>query len=1086
MHKRLATLLSPLFVCLALSPALANPFETAEYYKLNGLDTINASAAYLRGFTGKGVTVGYADDSAFPEHQEFWNRYFTVLLTQAADPDDDHGVHISGIIAANRDGKEMHGVAFDSGLVSSISPDGSYADALARFDDFPEVRILSNSWGFDIFLSNMCINCPDPTPAQEENINLETLENALPVMKRQIEARDVLYLFAAGNEGNTSPIHPAGFPTTLLGGTLNAVQGLPGQQIIAPEDMDVGKVLANNIISVMAYDAHAMRTWGTDSPAFVATSTNLADGATEYSLMAPGVDIYSTATSSTRSYQLMDGTSMATPVVAGVAALVQQAFPYMGGKQIGDVLLSTTMQPKTASTMQPGTTDFEIPPFLVLRQSYPQDQSFPFLLVYTDLADAASYVFKPGEHEYLEEKLMIDGTTLDALLDGSFLFSDPEYYLQLTPEAYAALFGQGLVDAGRAVLGPGYFNANRLNPDKDIIATANDYNYFKTVGTTLGKNYGDYAMYTVDTKGYDSLFGNDIGQQKVNVAPGHWLHSLNNLDVGFRKQGAGILYMSGANTYQGPTIVEGGVVSLLGSSSSLASDVWVESQGWFAGNGKVKANILSRGGLVPGLMHQAGTALTVTGNVHHTGILGLVVNNQGAANAFTAQNITFTSSMSLLVASDNGAPLRPGLTFGNTVATAHNTLSSAPSYSFDPSPFLHYTLTQSGSSMILGLQTHPLTALNAGLPWQSSQVATALEQRFQQLQGLGQQRDLDILYNLSEGEFRDALGQLRGDVHGATLASSPMNSAFRREMGARHFASGLPSSRNAAPASGDDEAGSVFMWANPFYDYSHTSGNASFNQPASNTNTFGLAAGAEWQTASPWLKLGFIVGGSYSTTESGTREQAEITDFGIAPYAVVQADRLRLSAYAMASLQHYDTERSLDIGSHVRENLESDFAGHTLGAGGVVSFNVLPASINQWELAPYAGIDYWYQYQESRTESGHRTFALAIDSATSHRTDLEAGISTLWKMTDTAEAFARVGYRRILHGDAPTTTARISGSNGPSFDLVSPEQDKNSITYGLGANLHIVDNWSFAAEITGRQARDSNSLGLSFNLGYQW
>ena len=35
------------------------------------------------------------------------------------------------------------------------------------------------------------------------------------------------------------------------------------------------------------------------------------------------------------------GTSQAAPLVTGVGALVQQAFPYLGGKQIGDVLLST-------------------------------------------------------------------------------------------------------------------------------------------------------------------------------------------------------------------------------------------------------------------------------------------------------------------------------------------------------------------------------------------------------------------------------------------------------------------------------------------------------------------------------------------------------------------------------------------------------------------------------------------------------------------------------------------------------------------------------------------------------------------------
>ena len=37
-------------------------FETEEYFKSNGLDIINASTAYSKGYTGKGVTVGISDN----------------------------------------------------------------------------------------------------------------------------------------------------------------------------------------------------------------------------------------------------------------------------------------------------------------------------------------------------------------------------------------------------------------------------------------------------------------------------------------------------------------------------------------------------------------------------------------------------------------------------------------------------------------------------------------------------------------------------------------------------------------------------------------------------------------------------------------------------------------------------------------------------------------------------------------------------------------------------------------------------------------------------------------------------------------
>ena len=37
-------------------------FETEEYFKSTGLDIINASTAYSKGYTGKGITVGCSDD----------------------------------------------------------------------------------------------------------------------------------------------------------------------------------------------------------------------------------------------------------------------------------------------------------------------------------------------------------------------------------------------------------------------------------------------------------------------------------------------------------------------------------------------------------------------------------------------------------------------------------------------------------------------------------------------------------------------------------------------------------------------------------------------------------------------------------------------------------------------------------------------------------------------------------------------------------------------------------------------------------------------------------------------------------------
>ena len=106
--------------------------------------------------------------------------------------------------------------------------------------------------------------------------------------------------------------------------------------------------LSNNFITVTAGDAaalHRNKTGGFDADCnAIAIFSDLAQYREDCVLNAPGVAIVSANADFAAAGQ-MDviryGTSQAAPLVTGVGALVQQAFPYLGGKQIGDVLLST-------------------------------------------------------------------------------------------------------------------------------------------------------------------------------------------------------------------------------------------------------------------------------------------------------------------------------------------------------------------------------------------------------------------------------------------------------------------------------------------------------------------------------------------------------------------------------------------------------------------------------------------------------------------------------------------------------------------------------------------------------------------------
>ncbi|MES1219343.1 MAG: S8 family serine peptidase, partial [Bacteroidota bacterium] len=72
-------------------------------------------------------------------------------------------------------------------------------------------------------------------------------------------------------------------------------------------------------------------------------------------LFSPGVAIYSTVPLKDK-YMLLDGTSMATPVVSGVAALIRSYFPELTAVQVKQILEQSVVKP-IVKTIKPGSEE---------------------------------------------------------------------------------------------------------------------------------------------------------------------------------------------------------------------------------------------------------------------------------------------------------------------------------------------------------------------------------------------------------------------------------------------------------------------------------------------------------------------------------------------------------------------------------------------------------------------------------------------------------------------------------------------------------------------------------------------------------
>jgi subtilisin family serine protease len=237
-------------------------------------------------WSNPGEIINGADDdhNGFVDDQLGWDFY---------DDDNDardlatfsHGTHVAGTIGASaNDSRGVVGVNWEVSMVplKFLGPfGGSISDAVdaIRYATMVGAHITSNSWGAAL---------PAPGPL---------------VLKAAIDdANDhgILFVAAAGNSRRNTDVFPQ-----------------------YPSAFD-----SPNIISVAATDR----------------SDNLANfsnfGPATVDLAAPGVDILSTAPF--QNYALASGTSMATPHVSGVCALVKSFAPQLTHLQIKNLILAKT------------------------------------------------------------------------------------------------------------------------------------------------------------------------------------------------------------------------------------------------------------------------------------------------------------------------------------------------------------------------------------------------------------------------------------------------------------------------------------------------------------------------------------------------------------------------------------------------------------------------------------------------------------------------------------------------------------------------------------------------------------------------
>ena len=209
--------------------------------------------------------------------------------------DEMHGTHVSGIIAASRNnGVGMNGVANHVKIMAVRAvPDGDEYDkdiALAiRYAVDNGAKVINMSFG------------------KSYSPNAEWVYDAI----KYAASKDVLLVHAAGNDAADFDVE-ANFPN---------------------DSKDKVTEFADNVITVGAMTRHF-------DDGLVASFSNY--GKKNVDIFAPGLEIYSTVPKD--KYENLQGTSMASPEVAGVAALVRSYYPKLTASQVKHILMDSGIE----------------------------------------------------------------------------------------------------------------------------------------------------------------------------------------------------------------------------------------------------------------------------------------------------------------------------------------------------------------------------------------------------------------------------------------------------------------------------------------------------------------------------------------------------------------------------------------------------------------------------------------------------------------------------------------------------------------------------------------------------------------------
>lgn len=289
-------------------------FETVSDFKKELSDAIVSISERLNFNLNKDFRGRKTGDNP----DDFSQKFYGNGNVKPVKKDESHGTHVAGIIAAERNNnKGVNGVANNVKIMSVRAvPNGDEYDkdvALAiRYAVDNGAKVINTSFG------------------KYYSPHSDWVRDAIAYAGQ----KDVLIVNAAGNEGID----------------------LDKKDVYPNDAIGTGLEVANNFITVGSLDP----VYGSK---MVSGFSNY--GKINVDVFAPGEDIYSTFPEN--EYESIGGTSMASPAVAGIAALIRSQYPNLTATQVKQIIVDSGL-PLTTKVIVGGDAN-NVQSFSVLSKS---------------------------------------------------------------------------------------------------------------------------------------------------------------------------------------------------------------------------------------------------------------------------------------------------------------------------------------------------------------------------------------------------------------------------------------------------------------------------------------------------------------------------------------------------------------------------------------------------------------------------------------------------------------------------------------------------------------------------------------------